>query len=76
MVKKDLTRLLPIFVGTVSLCKHSIFVGAIHCLCLKYCEIFKYTSFAEFEVLTAVVMMNSIFWDITLCRLVEANRCF
>jgi hypothetical protein len=29
-----------------------------------------------FEVLTAVVMKNQIFWDATLCSPVEANRRF
>jgi hypothetical protein len=29
-----------------------------------------------FEVLTAVVTRNVIFWDITLCCLFQVNRCF
>jgi hypothetical protein len=29
-----------------------------------------------FEVLTAVVMKSSIFWDITPCSLLEINRGF
>jgi hypothetical protein len=28
------------------------------------------------EVLTAVAMKNSVFWDITLCRLLKGNRRF
>jgi hypothetical protein len=28
------------------------------------------------EVLTAAVMKNSVFWDITLCSPLEVNRCF
>jgi hypothetical protein len=29
-----------------------------------------------FEVLTAVVMKNTIFWDITSCSTLKVNRCF
>jgi hypothetical protein len=30
----------------------------------------------EVDVPTAVVMKNSIFWNITPCRLLKVNRCF
>jgi hypothetical protein len=29
-----------------------------------------------YEVLTAVVIKNYIFWDITPCSLLKVNRCF
>jgi hypothetical protein len=32
--------------------------------------------FVGFEVLTAVVMKSSIFWDITSCSPLKVNRCF
>jgi hypothetical protein len=32
--------------------------------------------YIEFEVLTAVIMKRSIFWDITLCRLFKVDRYF
>jgi hypothetical protein len=35
-----------------------------------------YTRYAGFEVLTAVVMKSSIFWDITMCSPLKVNRRF
>jgi hypothetical protein len=32
--------------------------------------------FVRYEVLTAVVMKSSIFWDITLCSSLKVNRRF
>jgi hypothetical protein len=32
--------------------------------------------FVGFEVLTAVVMKSSVFWDITPCSPLKVNRCF
>jgi hypothetical protein len=32
--------------------------------------------FVGFEVLTAVVMKTSVFWDITLCRPLKIYECF
>jgi hypothetical protein len=32
--------------------------------------------YVGFEVLTAVIMMSSIFWDITLCSPLKANERF
>jgi hypothetical protein len=32
--------------------------------------------FVEFEVLTAVVMKSTVFWDITLCSRLKVNRRF
>jgi hypothetical protein len=29
-----------------------------------------------FKFLTAVVMMNSFLWDITLCNLLKVSQCF
>jgi hypothetical protein len=29
-----------------------------------------------FEVLTAVIMQSSVFWDITPCNPLKVNRCF
>jgi hypothetical protein len=34
------------------------------------------TRFVEFEVITAVVMKSTIFWDITPCSLLKVNRRF
>jgi hypothetical protein len=36
----------------------------------------KYKHFVEFEVLTAVVMKSTIFWDITPCSPLRVNRRF
>jgi hypothetical protein len=35
-----------------------------------------YAHYIGFEVLTAVVMKSSIFWDITPCSLLKVNRHF
>jgi hypothetical protein len=32
--------------------------------------------YVRFEVLTAVIMKGSIFWDITPCSPLKVNRCF
>jgi hypothetical protein len=40
----------------------------------KKCNSF--VDYVGFEVLTAVIMKSSIFWDITLCSPLKDNRCF
>jgi hypothetical protein len=37
-------------------------------------ELYRFTSYIEFEGITAMVMKSSIFWDITPCSPLEVNR--
>jgi hypothetical protein len=62
-----------------SQCRHSLF-SLIFLWLLSLCALVSYFKrdkyYVGFEVLTAVVMKNTIFWDMTLCSPLSVNRRF
>jgi hypothetical protein len=56
----------------IHLCKCFLLNSASKAMIMKYIYIY----LVRFEVLTAVAMKSSIFWDIMLCSVVIVKPCF
>jgi hypothetical protein len=68
-----------IFLKTVysfSQCLHLGFVTSVMSLQLFSITILIKQNIVRFEVLTAVTMKNTIFWDVMPCNLAEVQECF